>query len=130
MKLHLEEVTRDNWHECIRLKVTPNQARYVPNNLYSLAESKFITDRIPLAIYDDESMVGLVVCSYNDQLGRGWVHRLVIGEGFENRGYSTNTMQLLIRRFRRIPGCSPSLRQMRSSLASWAASSVDSAVSK
>ena len=105
MKLHLEEITCDNWQEVIRLKVTPNQQRYVMNNLYALAECRFYPERIPLAIYDDSTIVGMAVCSYDERTCLGWVHRLVIAEGFENRGYSTNSMQWIIRRFRRIAGC-------------------------
>ena len=105
MKLHLDEISLDTWQDCARLRVTPNQIRFIPNNLWALAECKFLPDRIPLGIYDDSTLVGMVVCSYDEQLGQGNIHRLVIGEGFEGRGYSTNTMQWLIRRFRRIPGC-------------------------
>jgi len=50
-------------------------------------------------------MVGLVVCSYSPEHARAWIHRIMIDEKFQNKGYSRATMQKILQRLTRIPGC-------------------------
>ena len=105
MKLILKEVTAENWEQVIALRMPQAHRDLVPSNAFSLAESKFIHDRIPLAVYDDETLIGLVVVSYNDAIGRGWIHRFMIDQHHLNKGYSRKTLRMVIRRMRRLPGC-------------------------
>jgi diamine N-acetyltransferase len=105
MKLILKEVTADNWQQVVALRMPQVHRDLVPSNAYSLAESKFVADRIPLAVYDDELLIGLVVVSYNESIGRGWIHRFMIDQQFVNKGYSRKTIKMVIRRMRRLPGC-------------------------
>ncbi len=60
MPITLKEITKDNYVECIRLKVRDNQ-RFVASNVYSLAESKYEPENIPMAVYAGETMVGFVM---------------------------------------------------------------------
>jgi diamine N-acetyltransferase len=105
MNITLREITAENWQECIKLRVTKKQIPYIPSNIFSLAESKFLPDRVPLGIYDDQTMVGLVVCSYTPEHGRAWIHRIMIDDGCQNKGYSRSTMQKVLQRLQRVPGC-------------------------
>lgn len=105
MKLILKEVTAENWQQVIALRMPQIHRDLVPSNSYSLAESKFVSDRIPLAVYDDETLIGLVVVSYSESIGRGWIHRFMIDHHFINKGYSRKTIKMVIRRMRRLPGC-------------------------
>ena len=62
----LRPVTKENWRECINLKLSADQESFVSSNLFSLAQSKFETCRNPCAIYNDkEEMVGFVGRSTN-----------------------------------------------------------------
>ena len=105
MELSLREITKDNWQTCIALRVTKKQIPYIPSNIFSLAESKFLPERVPLGIFDGEEMVGLVVCSYSPEIGRAWIHRIMIDQDHQNKGYSRATMQKILQRLTRIPGC-------------------------
>jgi len=105
MAISLKEITAENWQTCIALRVTKKQIPYIPSNIFSLAESKFLPDRVPLGIFDDKEMVGLVVCSYSPEIGRAWIHRIMIDENHQNKGYSRATMQKILQRLTRIPGC-------------------------
>jgi diamine N-acetyltransferase len=105
MKLILKEVTADNWQQVVALRMPQAHRELVPSNSYSLAESKFVSDRIPLAVFDGEELIGLVVVSYNETIGRGWIHRFMIDQRFVNKGYSRKTIKMVIRRMRRLPGC-------------------------
>jgi diamine N-acetyltransferase len=105
MDLTLREITAQNWQQCIALRVAKKQVPFIPSNIFSLAESKFLPDRVPLGIYDGDAMVGLVVCSYTPEHGRAWIHRLMIDENVQNKGYSRATMQKVLQRLTRIAGC-------------------------
>jgi diamine N-acetyltransferase len=105
MKLILKEVTAENWQQVVALRMPQAHRDLVPSNAFSLAESKFIHDRIPLAVYDDQTLIGLVVVSYNDAMARGWIHRFMIDQHHLNKGYSRKTVKMVIRRMRRLPGC-------------------------
>jgi diamine N-acetyltransferase len=105
MELTLREITAQNWQDCIALRVTKKQVPYIPSNIFSLAESKFLPDRVPLGIFDGEVMVGLIVCSYSPEHGRAWIHRIMIDQNHQNKGYSRATMQKILQRLTRIPGC-------------------------
>lgn len=61
MNVTLRPLTEENWIECIRLNVTDEQKGYVADNLFSIAETRFEPDWVPLAIYADEVMVGFTM---------------------------------------------------------------------
>jgi len=66
----LRDVTKENWQECIKLRLAPGQEHFVASNVYSLAESKFMPTFIPQAIYanqdgtGDDTMVEFVMYGY------------------------------------------------------------------
>src|SRR5690606_27688226 len=102
MHVVLREITRDNWEQVIRLRVPEVQRKFIPTNVYALAESKFLAERLPLAIYDGQTLIGMTVCSYNPDLGRAWIHRLVVAEEYLNQGYTRAAMRKIIRRMRKL----------------------------
>ncbi len=61
MTMTLREITRENWLQCVRLKVAPEQEPFVAPNGVSLAQSKYEPEWVPLALYDDDEMVGFVM---------------------------------------------------------------------
>ena len=63
MTISLRPVDRDNFRECIGLDVNPEQREFVGSNVVSIAESKVYPQRIPLAVYNDDEMVGFVMHS-------------------------------------------------------------------
>ncbi len=106
MQISLREITRDNWRECIRLRVDVSQMHYVAANVYSLAQSKYETECVPLAVYDGEQMVGFVMYRPEDYgLAKIWfIDRLLIGEQFQRKGYGQAAMTVLIDRLKAITG--------------------------
>ena len=103
--MDLREITKDNWEQCARLKVPQHQSAFTPSNAYSIAEAKFNPDLVPLAIYDGEEMVGLIVVSFDPEEGRAWIHRLMIDADRQGKGYTRTTMKKMIGRLRQIEGC-------------------------
>jgi diamine N-acetyltransferase len=105
MTMTLREITRDNWLQCVRLKVAPEQEAFVASNGVSLAQSKYEPEWIPLALYDDEEMVGFVMYGVNRDEGKYWILRVMVDRRFQGRGYGRAAMRLLLDRLRAIPGC-------------------------
>ncbi|MCB9450541.1 MAG: GNAT family N-acetyltransferase [Anaerolineaceae bacterium] len=111
MTISLQDITRDNWRECIRLKVADGQERFVAPNMFSLAESKYEPDCIPTAIYDDETMVGFLMYRAADYgLAKvWWIDRLMVGAQYQRRGYGRVGMELLLERLQATPGYAAAL---------------------
>ncbi len=108
MTVTLREITRDNWRECVKIKVEPGQAQFVASNMFSLAQSKYEPECVPLAVYDDEQMVGFVMYRPEDHgLAKIWfIDRVMIGAEHQNKGYGREAMNLLLERLRSQKGYS------------------------
>ena len=116
MAIELRDVTKENWQECVRLKLAPEQEHFVASNACSLAESKFMPTFMPQAIYHrDEAtgaatMVGFVMYGFypdgEPPLGqRHWIFRLMIDREYQGRGYGTAAMREVLRRLEADPAC-------------------------
>ena len=112
MPISLRAVTKENWRECIKLQVTEDQQNFVAPNVYSLAQSYVEPARIPLAIYDDETMVGFIW--YTEQPledGSYKISRIMIDQPYQGKGYARMALREVIERMRQIPGCREILMQ-------------------
>jgi diamine N-acetyltransferase len=87
MTLIFKEITKENWEECIELKVSKEQENYVASNAYSILEAKFSEGLYPLAIYDDETMVGFLMYEKDDGTKDIGMCRLMIDMKYQNKGY-------------------------------------------
>ena len=106
--IELREITRDNWLECINLKVRQQQSSFVSSNLFSLAQSKFEPWRVPCGIYNDQyEMVGFIM--YNDKPfeddGTYRISRLMIDEAHQGKGYGRAAALEAIERLKKVPDC-------------------------
>jgi len=106
MAVSLRDITRENWRECAGMRVEFSQLHFVGHNLSSLAQSKYEPECVPLAIYNDEQMVGFVMYRPEDHgLAKIWfIQRLMIGEFHQKKGYGRAAMNILIDRLRSQPG--------------------------
>ena len=98
MTVTLKEIDRDNWRAATKLTVAPEQESFVASNVYSLAEAKVHPDHVPLAIYDDDTMVGFVMYTLNPADGNYWIFRLMIDAAHQGKGYGRAAMEQTIRR--------------------------------
>ena len=105
MTITLREITRENWLQCARLKVLPGQEHFVASNGVSMAQSKYEPEHIPLAVYDDEEMVGFVMYGTDPTDGKVWIARVMVDARQQRKGYGRAAMQVLLDRIRAIPGC-------------------------
>ena len=55
MSVLLREITRENFKDCINLKVADDQKTFVAPNVTSIAQSKIYPTVTPFAVYNDEN---------------------------------------------------------------------------
>lgn len=100
MNITLRCIEKENWLDCIQLKVAENQKDYIPSNLYSIAESKYETGMMLLGIYQGVTMVGFA--SYIlDQEGDMNLYKLMIDQRYQGRGYGKKSLDLLMDRIKK-----------------------------
>lgn len=106
MNVTLRDITTDNWRACVKLKVAPEQERFVASNAFSLAQSKYEPELIPQGIYDGETMVGFLMYRPADfGLAKVWaIYRLMVGKDYQGKGYGRAGMECLLEHLRAIPG--------------------------
>ena len=105
-QISLQEITEETWEQCVKLKVRSDQEHFIASNVFSLAQSKYVPGLLPLAVYDDQTMVGFVM--YNEQPfepGKYFIYRVMIGAAFQGKGYGRATMHALTERVKALPNC-------------------------
>jgi len=103
----IRPVTKDNWRELIKLKVTEDQQPFVASNLYSIAEAQFGEDyeghweAHPFGIYDGDIPVGFLMYEFNFEHPRyqAFILRLMVDEKFQGRGYGRFGMEKILEVF-------------------------------
>ena len=105
MSVSLREINRDNWKECIKLQPYETQLNFVASNAYSLLESKFEPSLFPLAIYNDETMVGFVMYGLDEDDGSWWLVRLMVDRDYQKNGYGKAALLKTINILRDKVGC-------------------------
>lgn len=105
MNVSLREIDRNNYRECINLKVADGQKKFVASNLFSIAQSKIYPNLNPLVIYAGDEMVGFVMYGYNADDERFWLDRLMIAEKHQAKGYGRAAVLDVIERLRQIEDC-------------------------
>jgi diamine N-acetyltransferase len=106
MTVCLRAITRGNWYSCTQLQLRPDQQDFVSPVTLSLAQSKFEPERVPLAIYDDDTLVGFIM--YNDSPlcdGSYRISRVLIDQKYQGRGYGRQAVLQVVERMRQIPSC-------------------------
>lgn len=98
MEISLKPVSVDNWYECTKLEVTKDQKKVFPAPIvYWIAESKYVTEFQPMAIYFNDNIIGFIVYSkVPDDEGNYWIPALMIDERHQGKGHGKASMIQLI----------------------------------
>ena len=105
MNISLREVTTENFDDCVKLKVAESQKNFVGSNMKSIAESRVYPYLIPLAVYDDEELVGFTLHGKDPESKKYWLVRLMIGEKFQGKGYGKAATLKLIEKMSGYEDC-------------------------
>jgi len=92
----LKEIDRNNFHDVLNLEVFDEQKDFVASNCYSLAQAKAQPECIPLAVYNDDTLVGFVMYCMDFEDSEYWVYRLLIDKKYQKRGFGREAMQCVL----------------------------------
>lgn len=96
--VHISSLDRFNWELALNLDIADDQRGYIPNNLYSIAQSKF-EDCHPFGIWMGKTMVGFqMYCHFQ---GICWISRIMIDRAHQNKGIGKKALVLLIAELRK-----------------------------
>lgn len=97
MNVTLRKIERDNFRECIKLKVAAGQEHFVASNVYSIAQAYVEPKCVPLAVYEGETMVGFVMYTWDEGEQKWWIFRVMIGADYQGKGYGRAAMVALMK---------------------------------
>ena len=94
--INLKEITMENFHDVINLKLSDTDKTMVASNMYSLAEA--FADKVSIckAIYHDETLVGFIMFDYNQKEHKGYISRLMIEDKHQGNGFGTQALEMAI----------------------------------
>jgi Acetyltransferases, including N-acetylases of ribosomal proteins len=93
--VELREITRDNFDDCISLKVSEKQKKFVAANTYSLAQAwAYYKTAFPFAIYNDNVLVGFIMLGYYESENCYTIWRFMIDERYQGKGYGKAALLL------------------------------------
>lgn len=100
--VHLESITKENYRECMGLKVAENQSHHVAPSAKSLAEAYVYYDTAhPWAIYSDETMIGFLLLRDLDNLQCYYLAQFMVDERYQGQGFGKRAVELLLEMLRR-----------------------------
>jgi diamine N-acetyltransferase len=105
MGIELREITPDNLEDCIRLQPADDQKTFMSPIVYSIAESKVSPEEVPLAMYDDDELVGFIMYGVSPTDGNYWILRLLVDKRYQQRGYARGAIKEVLRRLSERPDC-------------------------
>ena len=101
MKIEFRSIDRTNYNECIDLNVNDDQKRFVASNQFSLVQAAYEPDLYPLAIYNEEQMIGFVLYDFDEELN-GWsMSRFMIDTTFQNCGFGKQALTQFLTYFKK-----------------------------
>lgn len=101
LNVTLRSIDRDNWHECIRLALTPEQEGFMPSNLFHIAEARFYPAWTLLGVYADGRMVGFAMYGLDPDDGTVDLIHFMIDGREQGKGYGKAAIEQLLRKIRK-----------------------------
>ena len=102
MNVCLTEITRENWENVASLDLFVEQRDFVADPTSSLAEAAYCHECRPLAIYNGDELVGMLMyhtplINNEDEINHSyWIMRLLIDKNHQRKGYGRAATNLLI----------------------------------
>jgi diamine N-acetyltransferase len=104
VKVYLEPVAVTNWKACIALKLAPGQEKFIPSNLYSIAEAQFYEHSRSTAVYNEENqLVGYALFGRDIFTNKWKIFRMMIDKSYQGKGYGESAMKEIIEQISKQP---------------------------
>jgi diamine N-acetyltransferase len=92
----LRQITKENLGWILKLKVAPEQEKFVASNAVSIAEAYFDREIAWFrAIYADETPVGFLMLSDDSSMPEYFLWRLMVDARYQKFGFARQAMALL-----------------------------------
>lgn len=101
----LKDVDKSNWEACLNLKLTTKQGGLVAPHMYTIAESEAEPSFVPLAVYNNGTVVGFAMYGLDPDDGKYWIYRLMIDVEHQGKGYGKAALKKLVCRLKELPDC-------------------------
>ncbi len=106
-EVSLREITKETVREITRLKVRPEQERFVATNAESIAEAYFSPDTAWFrAIYADNTPVGFLMLEDNPTAKEYSLWRFMIDARYQRKGIGQKALELLFEHVKTRPDAS------------------------
>jgi diamine N-acetyltransferase len=92
----LREITAATVNDFLKLKVKPEQEKFVASNAKSIAQAHFEPKAWFRAIYADETPVGFVQLIDDPETPNYYIWRFMIDAAHQRKGYGRRALQLVI----------------------------------
>ena len=105
--IELVEVDKNNWRDCIRLELLPEQERNLSSNAVTLAQSRFEEDIVCLAVQLEDKIIGMLAYRREDEPGISnlyWLFRFMIDKQYQSLGYGKRSLALLAQQLQEAGG--------------------------
>ena len=101
----LREVTKENLISVLRLKVAPEQEKFVASNAVSIAQAYFDRETAWFrAVYADEAPVGFLMLEDRPEEQTYFLWRFMIDARWQGMGFGARAIALLLDHVRTRPG--------------------------
>lgn len=100
----IKKVDKTNEKAVLQLKIAPSQDGFVETVQQCLNEAKQKSCWRPVAIYDDETLIGFAMYGFFWQYlpaGRLWLDRILIDQRYQGQGLGTIAIKTLIAQIRK-----------------------------
>ena len=110
MELRLIPVTGDNWRDAVFLTTDPERKipldeKWITSNAYSMLQCIYDEDWDCRILMDGETAVGFAFYGFLPQEQRGYLCRYMFDVKYQNMGYGTAFLPLVVELIRRQYGC-------------------------
>lgn len=96
MEITLREIDRENWRDCIALRVREDQAGFVGTNENALALAYVHTEMRPRGIYAGDEIVGFIMYAKDPDDGFYYCNRLMVDAKHQGKGYGRRALEILL----------------------------------
>ncbi|SFM83969.1 GNAT family N-acetyltransferase [Rugamonas rubra] len=95
--LRLKRINKNNWEDCVALRVSREQKKFIAANLYSIAEAQFLPGFKATGIYLKQEMIGFALYGIDPDDGNYWLYRLMIDKAQQRQGHARIALQEIIK---------------------------------
>jgi diamine N-acetyltransferase len=110
MNIHLKDIDKENFKECILLTTNKENKHYVfeefvASNVLSIAQSKVEDGWITKAIYNEDKMIGFTMYGFAYEHNFYEICRIMIDHKYQGKGYGKAALGKIIEEMKQFEDC-------------------------